>query len=630
MPPASQPPIAVRRPKAAVALIMLAAYLTMACLAPIRTVSEIATPGQAFTDCDQLLDYYRAVTWDAVQEDPYRFRSAAWDTTVESAARGRGGSAGVTSATGTNLSVADVDEADFVKTDGSHFFLVAYERFAIFTLRDHQPPERTTLIKLSTANESLAYSELLIASDRALWFRSIRGGFVDEDGDKVDWTTEINELDLSNPAAPRVLRTLTLLHMGYLGAHLVNGQVRVVLSDVKEPALAYPRTHGASASEIEENVEDTEKENNRIIRRAGLNAWHPTYELLDHRTDERSTGFVVPCSRTYLPTTSDRGQSGIYMITFDTSTGLEHWDAVSLLDDVSAVYATTESVYVVSRTARRSDSQIHHFTVDDRAGLTYSGSVAVLGEIDGAKSLDEYDKHLWVWYTQRDGRETKSRMLIIAPDAWSASFNSPGSGGEGAAKPERHVLAADVVMFAGALVYASDINSDGVHVTVLDRREPNKFANVGELDLPSSTWYIHPLEENKALIVGRECEWIDTCSDIMISQIGTIEPSSVAVGGSVSVSGTSLRVLDDDRAFLFSNDVAWVLAYNGNKYSAYGIKVAGESVTIDATLPVGQFTSRAIVVGRTLYLIAQTGKIYTHDLDNYTNLGEVTLGDQEQ
>ena len=167
-------------------------------------------------------------------------------------------------------------------------------------------------------------------------------------------------------------------------------------------------------------------------------------------------------------------------------------------------------------------------------------------------------------------------------------------------------------------------------MTVLDRRDPKTLVRISELDLPSSAWYVHPIDERKALIVGRGCNWWDDCSDVVIKQIATSEPPRVIRDSSVSVDGIWVKVLEDQHVFLFSNDIAWVLAHDGNEYSAYGVSVAGESIAVRTVLPVSQFTSRAIVVGRMLYLIARTGQIYTHDLGSYANLGDVTLGEQYQ
>lgn len=248
---------------------------------------ETVGSAQPFADCGDLLAHYRATTLQSVLDGSYHSEK---DQTTEVPARG-GAAAGVTSATGTNLRVADVDEADYVKTDGRHLFLVNYNYLAVFTLREDQPPERTTHIELPTGTGGYSYSELLLASDSALWFRAIGRGF--------ERVTEINYVDLSVPSAPRVLRTLALLHTVYQGAHLVDGQARVILRSTK-------KTHND---------------------RANLNAWHPTYELIDHGTGERSRGLTVPCSRTYLLTASDVGQSSTSMITIDLSAGLERWGA---------------------------------------------------------------------------------------------------------------------------------------------------------------------------------------------------------------------------------------------------------------------------------------------------------------
>src|SRR5262245_14573937 len=130
---------------------------------------------------------------------------------------------------GTNVQEAGVDEPDLVKTNGETLFAVTGGSIHAVDVEDKQPRLLDTL-KLP---EGWSH-ELLLHGDRLLVLA--RGGFWAEPlpavaarfAPFVPSTSVVQEIDVSNPKALRVTRTLTI-DGSYVAARLVGRSVRLVV-----------------------------------------------------------------------------------------------------------------------------------------------------------------------------------------------------------------------------------------------------------------------------------------------------------------------------------------------------------------------------------------------------------------
>ena len=123
----------------------------------------------------------------------------------------------------TNVQEQGVDEPDLVKSDGTHIFAIAGERLEAV---DAAGPTTVGSLRLPAGPGPGAYSsghELLLAGDSLL---VISNAYLS----RAPWTrTVLTEVDVSDPAAMRAVRTMTV-DGGYVSARLSGGTIRVVTS----------------------------------------------------------------------------------------------------------------------------------------------------------------------------------------------------------------------------------------------------------------------------------------------------------------------------------------------------------------------------------------------------------------
>ena len=574
---------------------------------------EIVDSNLAFLDCEGLLAHYRAVTLQYVLDGSYRASPEERGTGVWFH---HSTGVGVVSATGTNLRVAGIDEADFVKTDGDHIYVLTSGYFIVYTLRNGQPPELTSQTELPEQDygtygpQGAAFSELLIGDEKAFLFRGFGPGAIDADGAEAEATTQLIELDLTDPAAPRMLRTLDLSGALYVDAQLVDNQIRIIFGHIKLPSLTYPYTFDVSEDRARQNIEAAEEENVEIIHQAALTAWHPTYSLIDHRTGQRSDGLAVPCNQTHRPADPSAVIS-TYLMTLDLSTGLGQWKSILVLNDFHLMHATADNVYVASEHSRVAQRTVlHRFSVDHITGPTYLGSVAVFGSLEDQWSLDEYDGRLRFW-------TVTGTVAVVEPEDWLLSPTVPRAASRQA---DRFALPRppNNVAFVDDRAYALYAWPERCEVIVLDLAGGTP-RRIGDLEMHCRGSYFHRLDDDRLFVVGIKGDPAEEVWVGLVKSAQGVPPDVVHVA---SIPATYLNADWDHRAFLFANGVAWVVAYSGHEdHIAYGIRLDGDAASIEATLPTGQWVRRAIAIDRQLYLISASAEIQTFALDDYSDLG---------
>ena len=592
------------------------------------TPDASAIPTQPFADCDNLLAHYRATTLQSVLDGSYRSLPPIPGTAVWLY---NSVGAGVVSATGTNLHVAGVDEADFVKTDGDRAYLLTSDYLEVYTLRSGRSPELTSRTELPKRDYSAhdfgrqgaAYSELLIGSGKALLFRSFRAGSIDRNGDELEPIAELIEVDLTNAAAPRVLRTLELSGALYRLARLVNGQVRVIFGHLKQPALTYPYTFDVDATQAQRNIETAERENTEIVHRAALTAWHPTYALTDHETAQRTAGPVIPCDQTYLsvdPSVPPHQAVSAYLMTFDLSAGIGRWQSTLLLDGFHVAHATADNVYIASHHGFDEErTLLHKLGVDSVIGPTYLGSVAVPGRLHDRWSLDEYEDRLrFLSYRSHDAPATGTAVAVTEPDAWRMA---PGKTAILPSDTDRFALPwwTTSVAFVDDRAYALYGLPERCEVIVLDLATNSARSLVGQSDLHCRGSYLHRLGDGMLLVIGVKGF---PPENIWVGLIKSTQDTSPRVMHTINLPAQYLKADRDHRAFLFLDNVAWVLASTRNDdHFAFGIRLDDDIASIEAALQVDGLTERAMVLGEQLYLFTRLGQIQTFALSDYSDLG---------
>ena len=410
---------------------------------------------------------------------------------------------------GTNVQEQGVDEPDLVKTNGTTLFAVAGSRLNAVDVTGTRP------VLLDSLQLDAGWShELLLSGDRLLVLS--RGGY---------WLTPVpaaaalvrpyypaksvlSEIDVSNPKALRLVRTLTL-DGGYVDARLVGGVARIVVSAQVPRVLPFEQPTDSTAAALA-----AARDHNRaIVQSSRIASWLPTYTIKRAGRPSQAAKPLVQCRSVDHP----RAFSGLGMLTVltvDLAKGLVPVDSVGVMTDARIVYASRDNLYLATERwadrplpATPTEAQptvttaIHRFDISDPTRTRYRGSGQVSGYLLNQWSLSEYAGVLRVvstdapaWFDSSDS--TESSLTTLRPG--DGALNQIGSVGN-LGKGER-VYA---VRFVGPTAYVVTFKQVDPLYTV-DLTDASRPRVLGELQLPGYSAYLHPIGEGLLLGIGQD------------------------------------------------------------------------------------------------------------------------------
>lgn len=491
---------------------------------PVSGPGVLAAPAlQPFGSCEAFLDYVKRHAADLigpwglqgygdagyVVEDRVAF---AEDGAVPRAPAPTMAPAGTVEAfdhSGTNVQVAGVDEPDLVKTDGERIFVVAGGR--LWWIDASETPEVVASLTIEGWGQ-----QLFLWGDRLLVMTSAETPppeplLAPGSRGVVPWyapRTVLTEVDVSEPAAMAVVRTLTL-DGELLASRMTDGIIRVV---VRSEPTGLPWVHPEGVG-IRVEREAT-RENARLLAGSTLENWVPWYVLEDHRSNTTSEGPLLGCDEVAHP----REFSGLAMLTIltiDLTLGIEPGNGIGLLAEGRTVYASAESLYVAtapwtwrpwSETERRRPpetplTQIHMFDVTDPTTSRYVASGTVEGTLLSQWSMDEWNGTLRVvvtderpWWESGDPADTSVVTLRRRDDRLVQVGSVDGLG-----KDER-VYAVRFIEDRGYVVTFRQVDP----LYVVDLSDPTAPKQAGELKIEGYSAYLHPIGEHLLLGVGQD------------------------------------------------------------------------------------------------------------------------------
>ena len=306
---------------------------------------------------------------------------------------------------GTNVQESGVNEPDVVKTDGRTIFSVGGGRLQAVNITGAAP---RSLPGLDIAR--MQPSGLLLAGDRLLVLGTAAGpvtGPVPIEGDlartTIAWpgagnpATVIVQLDVSDPAAPRVLARLRV-DGSLVSARRTGGTVRVVLTT---SAARIPLVAPAGSGRAE--LRAATRANRRAVARARASAWLPRLTLHDATTGTTRRRPAVTCTSVARPT-EFAGTGMIDVLTLGLDGPLSLLDSDAVMSDGELVYASPAAVYVAtsrwsepvaaSGPPPRGRTLIHKLDTSDPARTTYRASGAVRGYLLNQFSMSEHEGDL--------------------------------------------------------------------------------------------------------------------------------------------------------------------------------------------------------------------------------------------
>ena len=302
----------------------------------------------------------------------------------------------------TNVQEAGVDEPDIVKTNGRTVFAVADG-----TLHALDVTGATPRLVGRLALDGAYGHQLLLRGDRLLVMSSSYGGMpIASDVIISASQVVISELDVADPAAMKVRRTMTA-EGAFVDARLTGGTARVVVA--ASPSAIRPAAAG----------------------RASLRTFVPRTVLrsqLSGRTFRRS---MVACDDVRHPRRFS-GLDLLTVLTIDLDKGLFNVDRDAIMAGAQTVYASPSGLYVASQryvraleTGRavpeRSRTDIHRFDISRPDETSFASTGSVTGFVLNQYSMSEHDGALRVasteepiWFEGRQDGESESFVSVLA------------------------------------------------------------------------------------------------------------------------------------------------------------------------------------------------------------------------
>lgn len=403
-----------------------------------------------------------------------------------------GGEAGATFS-GTNVQEAGIDEPDVVKTDGKLMYVLNDDVLRVVDVTG-AAPRFVGAVQVPQGSQ-----QLLLRGTRVLVLSTMYsgGGPVEPLAKRAivapggGASTVLTEVDVSDPAVPKVARTMTL-QGSFVDARLNGGTARVVVAS--EPLL-----YGAQP-----------------LQRAKLRTFVPATTIASKITGRTYRRGVVRCGDVRRPDQFS-GLGLLTVLTVDLDRGLYDVDRDAIMAGAQTVYGSATSLYVASQkyvpglrdagdVPPRMTTEIHRFDAAQPGQTTYAGSGTVPGFVVNAYALSEQDGALRVastdepaWLPEDGGDPAQSYVTVLKPAAdGTGALTQVGQVG-GLGQGQR-IYGVRFVGNAGYVVtfrqmdplYTLDL-SDAAHPRVL-----------GQLELPGYSAYLQPIADGLLLGVGQQ------------------------------------------------------------------------------------------------------------------------------
>jgi uncharacterized secreted protein with C-terminal beta-propeller domain len=514
---------------------------------------------------------------------------------------------------GTNVQEAGVDEPDIVKTNGNTLFAAAAGRIQSVDVSGKTPKLLDTLALDDGWSHQLLLSgtHLLVLSRGGYWAEPLPA-LAARIIAPLPSKSVLTEVDVSDPAHLRVMKTLTL-DGAYVDARMIGSTVRVVSSSPMPIALPWvtpsAKTPAATAT----------AKNEAVLASSRATAWLPTYKL-----GNKPARSLVQCRDVRRPVQFS-GLGMLTVTTIDLSKGLDPVDTAGVMTDGRIVYASPTTLYVSTerwdyrpvpdaptRAIAGASTQIHAFDISDPAKTTYLGSGTVPGYLLSQWSLSDFQGVLRVVSTDTpswwgEGSVGESQSFLTTFRAGGGRLNQVGQLG-GLGQGER-VYA---VRFIGNDAFVVTFRQvDPLHT--IDVSDPAHPQLLGMLTIPGYSAYLHPLGDDLLLGIGQDVGSGNepTGTQVSLFDVSDLKHPTRLVHASLGQGWSAAE--SDHHAFLYWPASGLVVVPFGQQ--AVGMKVsrtAGiselgrivQTEAQDATLPQ---IERALVVRDSLLTVSEAG-----------------------
>jgi hypothetical protein len=324
---------------------------------------------------------------------------------------------GPSSYTTTNTQVAGVDEADFVKNDGTRIFVLSGQNLYMASSWPADSLALTATVAIEgwpremylDGNTLEVFSAIYTPEEGPIiWGGAPMAMPVCIDGPCGYWwsnTTKVTQLDVTDLAHPKVVGETYLPGM-YSNSRRVGDSVRIVLSDnFRWPAGVsfWPDNFtGRYDDKVAWNaaIDQTEQKDLALINAQPIEKWLPDGK----RKLEDGTELDLPYKCSEFSKTNAPTHLGILSVaTIDLAQKAPAPQRTSVIADVGTVYASPGALYVATphwwwwpEPGQQAWTYLYKFDITDPTQASFVAGGAVEGYVADQFSLDEKDGNLRV------------------------------------------------------------------------------------------------------------------------------------------------------------------------------------------------------------------------------------------
>jgi len=323
----------------------------------------------------------------------------------------------------------------------------------------------------------------------------------------VDIVTELREIDVSDPAAMRVVAT-ERIRGEHVSSRLTGDTARVVIWSrpraVLEPGL-----------------------------RAQVRGWLPRRVLRRAAGGRPRFRFAAPCRRVLRPAVHS-GVDLLTVLTIDMDRGLPAVDSDAVQGGGQTVYASKLGLYVglekwspdpdAADPAPSDSTQLHKFDTSDPGSTNYVASGRVAGHLLNQFSMSEHEGVLRVATTRSrtegpDGASESGVVTLAERDGALVRLGGVGGLGRG-----ERIYA---IRFLGEVGYVVTFRQvDPLYTIDLSRPASPRVA--GELKIPGYSAYLHPVGGDLLLGVGQDATADGRLRGTQVSLFDVSDPAKPA------------------------------------------------------------------------------------------------------
>lgn len=530
----------------------------------------------------------------------------------------------------TNTQVQGVDEADIVKTDGTHIYYLANEKLTIINTENASQMKEMSTIEF---DETFTPEELFFNNDKIIVIgtrfeydeREKRIG-IDDDYlypnymDKTYTSAKIyNVKDKTNPTLERTVE----VEGSYLTARMIDSNVYIASN--KYMYYAY----------ICNTYKSTE-----------LNEDDFKAHYLDTATSNETKSINFDCIY-YIPEFEDTNYLNI--VAFNITNNQEA-NVESYLGAGEEIYASKENLYVTKtkydyerKNKTSITTEIYKFNLNN-ANCTFAKAGDVPGSVLNQFSMDECNGYFRIATTDSTSwnSESNTNNLYVLNE----NLETIGKI-EGLAKGERIYS----VRFMGNRAYmVTFVETDPLFV--IDLSNPTTPTVLGELKIPGYSKYLHPYDETHLIGIGEDTEVVNygygdrvVTNGMKMAMFDVTDPNNPKELYNVKIGekGTYSELLYNHKALLFSkekNIIAFPISITENDYKVtfqgaivYGVslekgfelktKISNSATDYDRYYSRNR-VERIIYIKDTLFTLSN-GLIKAVDLNTFETKGSIEL-----